>query len=150
MFDPRRVTVDEGRALVAATPQSAQAHVAYAVALLRAHKTDEVARELAEALKIDSKDKDAHFVAAKLAAMEKDLVKQEEHIAAIKAAGGDGYTIEAALAEVAGARHDRGAAPAALEAAHRFDPPQAEPLRGLYQIPTAEERDPAPLAAPAG
>ena len=147
LFDPRRVTVDEGRALAAATPQVAEAHVAYALALLRARKTDEAAREVAEAFKIDPNDKDAHFVAAKLAAMEKDLAKQEEHIAAITAAGGDGYTIEAALAEVAGARHDKVAARAAFEAAHRFDPTQAEPLRGLYEIATEEKRDADALAA---
>ena len=147
MFDPHRVTVDEGRALTAATPQSAPAHVAYAVALLSAHNTDEAAREVAEALKIDPNDKDAHFVAAKLAAIEKDLAKQEEHLAAIKAAGGDGYMIEAALAEVAGARHDRVAARAALEAAHRFDPTQAGPLRGLYEVATEEKRDADALAA---
>ena len=39
-----------------------------------------------------------------------DTAAQEKHLRAIKAAGGDGYTVEMALAEVAEARKDNGAA----------------------------------------
>ena len=52
-----------------------------------------------------------------------------------------------ALAEIAEARKDKVAGRAALEAAHRFDPTQVEPLRGLYDLAAAEKRDADALAA---
>jgi hypothetical protein len=65
--------------------------------------------------------------------MTKDPDGQERHLRAIKTAGGDGYTVEMALGELAEARHDKAATRAALEAAHRFDPTQPDPMRGLLR-----------------
>jgi tetratricopeptide (TPR) repeat protein len=45
------------------------------------------------------------------------------------------------LAEAAKARKDNGAQRAALEAAHRFDPTQTEPLRGLYDLAASGKRE---------
>ncbi len=147
MFDPRPVGVDDAQALVAKTPAIAHAHVTYAVALLRAHKGDEARREVALALKLDPNDMDAHYVASKLAASNKDVAAQAAELSAIKAAGGDGYTVEMGFAEIAGGKHDRAAERAALEAAHRFDASQVEPLRGLYDIASDEKRDADALSA---
>jgi tetratricopeptide (TPR) repeat protein len=146
-FDPKSIGVEEAAAAVAAAPQSAPTRVAYAVALLRAKKPDEASREIEAALKIDGGNRDAHFVASKLAAAARDVDAQEKHLRAIVAGGGDGYTIEMALAAVADARKDRAGSRAALEAAHRLDPTQVDPLRALYDLATAERRDADALSA---
>jgi Tfp pilus assembly protein PilF len=147
LFDPKSTSVEEAAAAAAATPGSAAAHVTYAVALLRSKKIEDAGREIDAALKIDPADSDAHFVASKLAAAAKDVDGQEKHLRAIKVAGGDGYTVEMALSEVADARKDHVGMRAALEAAHRFDPTQADALRALYDLATDEKRDADALAA---
>ncbi|MDP8998758.1 MAG: hypothetical protein M3O46_01455, partial [Myxococcota bacterium] len=147
MMDVRSESVDEARAGALAEPQSARPHVALAVALLRAHKGEDATREIDEALRLAPGDKDAHFVAAKLAALNKDTAKQQSHLNAIKTSGGDGYTVEMALAEAAKDGHDALAQRTSLEAAHRYDPSQAEPLRGLYDLASADKREADALAA---
>jgi tetratricopeptide (TPR) repeat protein len=147
MLDVKSAPVDDARATALANPKSASAHVALAIALLREHRADDAMREVDEALRLAPSDKDAHFVAAKIAALNKDRAAQEVHLDAIKAAGGDGYTVEMALAEVAHESHDAPRELAALEAAHRFDPTQAEALRGLFDLATAEKRDADALAS---
>ncbi len=147
LFAPKSMSEEDASAAASAAPESAPAHVALAVALLRAKKPEDAGRELDTALKLDPNDKDAHFVASKLAGGTHDVDGQEKHLRALKAAGGDGYTAEMALAEVADARKDHAASRAALEAAHRFDPTQADPLRGLYDLATAEKRDADALSA---
>lgn len=147
MFSPPSTSLDDARAAANAAPENAPAHVAYAVALLRARKPDEARREIETVLKSDPKNQDAHFVSSKLAAMTKDADGQEMHLKAIQAAGGDGYTVQMALVDLAEERHDRAAERAALEAAHRFDPSQSDPLRGLFDLATDEKRDADALAA---
>jgi Tfp pilus assembly protein PilF len=121
--------------------------VGLALAMLRAHKLEDATREVDAALKIDPAQKDAHFIAAKIAEASKDADKQEAHLRAIKQAGGDGYAVELALAETAEKRHDRAAVRAALESAHRFDPTQVEGVRALFDLATEEKRDADALAA---
>jgi tetratricopeptide (TPR) repeat protein len=147
MFDLKPTSVDDARAAAQANPSSAASHIGLALALLRARSPADAAREVDEALRLAPHDQDAHFVAAKLAALSKDPAGQERHLDAIKGTGGDGYVVEMALAEVAQGRHDENAARAALEAAHRFDPTQAEPLRGLYDLASAQKRDADALEA---
>jgi tetratricopeptide (TPR) repeat protein len=147
MFGVKASSVDDALSAVAANPKSAAPHVTLAVALLRAHKAADAAREVDEALHIAPGDQDAHFIAAKLAGMNKDVVVQEKHLRAITVAGGDGYSVQIALGEIAKERHDDPAQRAAFEAAHRFDPTQAEPLRKLYDLASAEKRDADALAA---
>ena len=147
LFSPKTTSLEDAAAAAAAAPQSAPAHVAYAVALLRAKKADDASREIDAALKVDPSDRDAHFVASKIASAARDQDGQEKHLRAIVTAGGDGYTVEMSLAEVADARKDHGAMRAALEAAHRFDPTQVDPLRALYDLAAGEKRDADSLAA---
>jgi Tfp pilus assembly protein PilF len=141
MFDLRPKPLDEAKAAAAAAPTSASARVAYALALLHAHKADEASAEIDAALSVDPRDKDAHFLAAKLASGRKDAEGQAKHLRAIQATGGDGYTVEMGLAEIGDAKGDKGAQRTALEAAHRFDPTQPDPVRGLYDLASAEKRD---------
>jgi tetratricopeptide (TPR) repeat protein len=140
MFDVKPLPVDEAVAAVGKAPQSAPAHVVLALSLLRAHKIDEARREVAEALRLDAGEKDAHYVAAKLASTSKDVADAEQHLRAIYAAGGDGYTVRMGLAEVAEARGDAAGRRAGLEAAHRFDATQVEPLKELLKMARAEKR----------
>jgi Tfp pilus assembly protein PilF len=147
MFSPPSASLEEAATAAAARSDIAATHVAYAVALLRAHKPDDASREIDAALKIEPTNLDAHFVASKLAGIANDTVAQEQHLRAIALAGGDGYAIEMGLAEVADARHDRPAKLGALQAAHRFDPTQADPLRALFDAATEDKRDGDALAA---
>jgi tetratricopeptide (TPR) repeat protein len=140
LFDVKAQPVDEARAAAAAAPQNAAAHVVLAMSLVRAHKLDDASREVQEALRLDPADKDAHYVAAKIASVGKDVGGAEQHLRAIRAAGGDGYTVQMGLAEVAEAKHDVPGQRAALEAAHRFDPTQVDPLKELLTMARAEKR----------
>jgi tetratricopeptide (TPR) repeat protein len=143
----RSLPLDEARAAAVASPQSAASHVVYALALLRAKKPDEAHQEIDEALRLDPADRDANFMAFKLAGLARDVEGQEKHLLAIKGAGGDGYTVEMGLAAVADARHDGARSRAALEAARRFDPTQADAVRALYDLANSEKRGGDALAA---
>ena len=148
MFDPKSTPSRKQGPRPRRSPQSAPAHVAYAVALLRAKKADEASREIAAALKRDPHDRDAHFVASKLAGAAQDLDGQEKHLRAIA-------VVRSRRLHRARWRSPRSPKPArttrpralALEAAHRFDPTQVDPLRGLYDLAAAEKRDADALAA---
>jgi tetratricopeptide (TPR) repeat protein len=139
--EPRPVPLDEARAAAASSPASAQANAALAAALLRSRQPDDAGREVGEALKLDAKSKDAHYVAARLSAIGGDPRAAAGHLMAIRAAGGDGYAVEMHLAETAKAGHDRDGERAALEAARRFDPSQVEPLHALFEMASADHRD---------
>ena len=141
MFARTPLSLEDAKAAVGANAAGAGPHVDLALALLRERKLDEAGKELDAAFKIDPGDKDAHFLAAKLAGAHKDMAARETHILAIKNGGGDGYTVETALAELAELRKDKAGQRAALEAAHRFDPTQIEALHGLYELADDEHRD---------
>lgn len=141
MFDLRTEPLDETQARAQAMPHDADAHVAYAMALLKSHKVDEASHEIEAALQIDARDKDAHFVAFKIAFEGGSFAVAEGHLHDIQRAGGTGYTVALALADVARGRHDKAAERAALEQAHGFDPTQPEPLRHLFELANDEGRD---------
>jgi tetratricopeptide (TPR) repeat protein len=143
--EPHALELEAARAGVSAAPASAPAHAALAAAMLRARQPDDATREVGEALRLDPKDKDAHFVGARLAAIGGDAHGAAAHLTAIRSAGGDGYAIEMHLAETAKALHDRDGERADLEAARRFDPSQVEPMHALFEMATADHRDAAAL-----
>jgi tetratricopeptide (TPR) repeat protein len=139
--EPRPLSVDQAHAAVTASPSSAAAHAAYARALLHARQAEDASREVDEALRLDPKDKDARFTAARLAGVGGDLASAAKHLRFIRDTGGDGYVLEMHLAEAAKALHDGPAERAALAAAHRFDPTQADAVHALYQLATADKHD---------
>jgi tetratricopeptide (TPR) repeat protein len=147
MFDLKPVPIEQASADAAAHPESAAAHVELGLALLRGRRMDDAHHELDEALRLDPKQPDAHFLAAKVAAAGKDVDGAVKHLHAVKDAGGDGYAVEMALAETATTRHDPAALRAALEAAHRFDPTQVDASRGLFDLANDEKRSADALAA---
>jgi tetratricopeptide (TPR) repeat protein len=146
LFDVKPASLEEAQAAAAATPNSAPAHAALALALVRSHKPEDAQHEIDEALRLDPKDKDAHYIAAKLAATTKDPSAAAKHLRAIQDAGGDGFTVRMSLAELAEGEHDSAALRLSLEAAHRFDPTQPEPLKKLYELATEDKRDADALA----
>ncbi|MDP9034124.1 MAG: hypothetical protein M3O50_04915 [Myxococcota bacterium] len=147
LFDVKVLPVQEARAAVTATPASVHAHVVLAFALMHEQQAGDARSELDQAFMLAPDDQDAHYLAAKLAAIDKDIAGEEKHLRAIRAAGSDGYAVEMGLAEAAESRHDVIARRAFLEAAHRFDPTQVDPLHSLYELATAEKRDADALSA---
>ncbi|MBV9945403.1 MAG: hypothetical protein JOZ69_00975 [Myxococcales bacterium] len=147
IFHLKPMELDEARSEVTANPARAEAHVSLALALAREHKFEGAQAEIAEALRLSPGDLDARYVGAKIARMNKQPAAALAHLTAMQVAGGDGYAVQSALAELARERHDAVAERAALERAHRFDPTQIEALHGLYDLAVAENRDEAALAA---
>ena len=141
MFDPHPKPLDDAKEIVAQNPQSAQAHVDLALALVRARKLDDAKKEIDEALKLDEKNMDAHYLAAKMARSGKDPEGQVKHLQAIRAAGGDGYQIQLELADIAEEKKDKAAARAAYDAAYRFDPTQSEALKGIFDLAVEDKRE---------
>jgi Tfp pilus assembly protein PilF len=133
--------LDEAKAGVQASPKDASAHTVLALALLRGGKPKDAKAELDEALRLDPKHLDAHFLAAKIADKEKDPALQERHLQAMRAAGGDGMVVQMELADVAEAKKDKAAMRHALESAHRWDPSKSEPLKGLFDLAKDEKRE---------
>jgi len=124
----------------AASPNDPRAHVDLALALLRSKDKPGAQREIDAALKIDPANQTAHYIGARLA-IDTDLNAARAHLLAIKTAGGDGYQVQMGLAELAEHAKDKAGTRAGLEAASRFDPQQADAVRGLYDLATEEHRD---------
>jgi tetratricopeptide (TPR) repeat protein len=141
LFDDHAVPVDDAKARVTAAPNDAKAHAAYALALLRTKKADDAKKEIAEALRLDPNELDARFLAVKMAEASHDALGMQSQLQAMQRGGGDGYTVQMALAGVADAQKDKSALRAALEAAAKFDPSQSDPLRALLALDTDEKKD---------
>jgi tetratricopeptide (TPR) repeat protein len=140
LFDVPVLAVEEAAQKVTSDPKSAQAHVVLAVALFHDRKVDDARREVEQALALDPACKNAHYVAAKIAAalgQEGDALKE---VAALRAQGADGYAVQMEVADLAARRHDDRSRRLALEAARRFDPTQVEPLHALYDLAHKENR----------
>jgi tetratricopeptide (TPR) repeat protein len=141
LFSLRPKPLDEANALAKANPKDATAQTVLALSLLRAGKAKEAKAAIDEALRLDPKHLDAHFLAAKIADNDKDHVRQEQHLQAMRAAGGDGYLVQMELAGVAEAKKDKAGMRHALESAHRWDPSKSEPLKGLFDLAKDEKRE---------
>jgi tetratricopeptide (TPR) repeat protein len=141
LFDDHPKALDDAKAAAAAAPADASAHASLALSLFHARKGDEAKKELEQALKIDPNQMAANYLAYKLAEREHDAASALAHLTTIQKAGGDGYSVEMALSELADARKDKAASRAALEAAARYDPSQSEPLKGLFDMANEEKRD---------
>lgn len=102
---------------------------------LRTQDQPKKARKAAEAaLQLDPKHPNALWIAAELAAEAKDWKRAAQHLEALVASGSDGLVVQMAFADLYRARKDDAAMQKALEAAHRFDPTQAAPLKRLYGL----------------
>jgi tetratricopeptide (TPR) repeat protein len=142
VFARKPQDLDDAKRAVKNAPNDAGAHVDLAMSLLRARKADEAKKELEAALSIDPKNADAHFVSAKLAVGKKDAATAVKHLDTMRANGQDGFVVHMMLADLAEAKEDKAQMRFHLEAAHRMDPSQSEPLKGLYDM-AHEAKNPA-------
>jgi tetratricopeptide (TPR) repeat protein len=141
LFHDRPKPVADAKAAVDKNPKDAKAHATYALSLARTHKFDEAKKELDQALSLDPKQMDAHYIYAKVSMGQKDVDGAHRHLSQIAAAGGDGYQVRIMLAEVAEAKKDKQQLRFHLEAAHRFDPSQEEPIKGLFELAVEDKRE---------
>jgi tetratricopeptide (TPR) repeat protein len=140
LFRDRPQALDDAKKAVAAAPNDPKAHSDLAIAYMRAHKAAEAKQEVDAALKIDPANQTAHYVAAKVVVND-DANAAKGHLEAIKKAGGDGFQVEMGLAQIAEHAKDKAGMRAAYDAAHKFDPTQSEPLKGLYDLAKEDKRD---------
>jgi tetratricopeptide (TPR) repeat protein len=140
LFRDRPQALDDARKAAAAAPNDPKAHSDLAIAYMRARQPQDAQREVDAALKIDPANQTAHYVAAKIVVGE-DPAAARGHLEAIKKAGGDGFQVEMGLAQIAEHQKDKALMRAAYDAAHRFDPSQSEPLKGLYDLAKEDKRE---------
>ncbi len=131
----------DAKKTLSTSPNDAGAHVDYALALLRGRKLAEAKKEIQAALSIEPKNAHAHFVAAKLALGEKDKAVAASHLDAMRATGSDGYAVHMLLADIAEDADQKDKQRFHLEAAHRYDPSQSDPLKALHDLAHREKRE---------
>jgi tetratricopeptide (TPR) repeat protein len=122
-----------------AAPRDAKTRVLLAVALLREGDDVRARRELAEARRLDPKQPDAMYLELRLAMGDDDGGAAARLVHELETTGHDGYAVRMRAADVAEGKKDWAAFRRELEAAHRFDPSQAEPLQALVDIAHARK-----------
>ncbi|APR87792.1 hypothetical protein A7982_13141 [Minicystis rosea] len=126
--------LDEARKAARKEPNDAKKQVALALALFGDGQKAEGEAVLAEALRLDPKQPDAHFVKVRLALKEKNTAEAERLLNKMVADGHDGYAVRMKIADLCEHRKDVASEKSNLEAAYKLDPTQVEPLQGLYDL----------------
>ena len=139
--------VDDARKAVLADPKNAKKQVELALAFLEEGQKPEAEATLAEALRIDSKQPDAHYVKLRIAFKEKQLSEAARLINKMIADGHDGYSVRMKAADLAEVQKDLPRMKGNLEAAFKLDPSQAEPLQGLYDLAHKQKDSAGELSA---
>ncbi len=139
--------LDDARKAARADPKNAKKLVELALALLADRQEAESEATLAEALRLDPKQPDAHYIKLRRALRAKDLTEAERLIAKMIADGNDGYVVRMKAADVAEVKKDDARQREMLEAASKFDPTEVEPLQGLYDLAHKKKDEAAELSA---
>ncbi|MEJ7729205.1 MAG: tetratricopeptide repeat protein [Polyangiaceae bacterium] len=126
--------LDDARKAALAAPKDARKLVSLALALLADDQEAEAQAVLAEALRLDPKQPDAHYIKLRVAFSAKKAPEAAALINKMVADGHDGYAVRMRAADLAELHTDDKRLKANLEAAAKFDPSQAEPLQGLYDL----------------
>ena len=126
--------LDDARKSARAASNDAKRQVELALALYADGQKAEGDAVLAEALRLDPKQPDAHYIKLRLAMREKNVAEAERIIAKMIADGHDGYVLRMKAADLAEHKKDTATEKQNLEAAHKLDPTQVEPLQGLYDL----------------
>jgi cellulose synthase operon protein C len=139
--------LDDARKAVQREPRNAKRLVELALALLADKQMAEGEATLAEALRLDPKQPDAHYVKLRLAAGSKNTAEAARIITKMIADGNDGYAVRMKAADLAESLKDLPRMKANLEAAARLDPSQVEPLQALYDLAHKQKDQSGELAA---
>jgi Flp pilus assembly protein TadD len=126
--------LDDARKAVQSDPKNGKKLVELALALLQDGQEPESEAVLAEALRMDPKQPDAHYFKLMRAFRAKKTDEAGKIIAKMIADGNDGYAVRMKAADLAEFQKDFAKMKANLEAAYKHDPTQAEPLQGLYDL----------------
>jgi cellulose synthase operon protein C len=124
----------DARKALRSDPKNPKKLVELAIALLTSGEAAEGQAVLEEALDADPKNADAHYVRLRLAMDKRKFDDAAKIVDKMIADGHDGYALRIRAADIAEARKDKFHAREHMEAAHRFDPSQAEPLQAIYDI----------------
>jgi tetratricopeptide (TPR) repeat protein len=127
-------SADAARLAAKANPNDAVKQVALAHALLRAGEETEALAALEKARKLDPKNADARFLAAKVALATDKPRDTMKLLREMLADGQDGYVVQMQLADAAEASKDDATRLAALLAAERLDPTQTAPLYSMLKL----------------
>jgi tetratricopeptide (TPR) repeat protein len=126
--------LEEARRAAHANPRNARRLVDLALALYSHGEKPQGDAALAEALRLDPKQPDAHYVLLRRAMREKNVTEAERLVAKMIADGNDGYAVRMKAADIAEYKKDVATEKRHLEAAHQLDPSQVEPLQALYDL----------------
>lgn len=126
--------LDDARKAAKAEPANAKRLVELSLALFADSQKPEGEAMLGEALRLDPKQPDAHYVKLRMAMREKNFAEAERLVAKMLADGNDGYAVRMKSADIAEAKKDTVRQKASLEAASKLDPTQVEPVQGLYDL----------------
>lgn len=132
-FSPatRPPDVSVAQAAATAAPRDAEAQARLAFALMGAEQDKAAEAALDAALRLDPKQPLALWLKAQIAEARNDNSVAHDALAAMIAAGHDGYSVRLALANVAASAAERRAS---LEAACGFDRTAAAPLKDLVGL----------------
>jgi tetratricopeptide (TPR) repeat protein len=139
--------LDDARKAALAEPNNAKKRVSLALALLADGQTNEAEAMLGEALRLDPKQPDAHYIKLRFAFGAKKLAEAATLINKMVADGNDGYAVRMKAADLAEVQKDERRMKQNLEAAAKLDPTQAEPLQGLYDLAHKQKDVAGELAA---
>lgn len=130
--------LEEAAKLAKQHPDSAPHQTRYALAALRAGDAKAAQGALEAALRADPKYPDARYLKAQVAAAGRDVKGAERQLRAL-IKDTDGYALRMSLARLMEAQGDPAKLKLELNAAHRLDPTQAEPLVHLLALATKEK-----------
>lgn len=124
----------EARKALRTDPKNPKKLVELALSLFAIGDNTEGLAVLDEALLLDPKHADANYIRLRIAMDRKKFDDAAKIADKLISYGHDGYALRIKAADIAEFRNDKVRAREHLEAAHRFDPSQAEPLQGLYDF----------------
>ncbi len=139
--------VGDARRDADAAPALVRPRAVLAWSLLQAQKREAAKTEISRILDLDAGNADAYFMSAKIALYEGHPSVARQHLEAMIRAGHEGYAPEMMLADLAEPLADKSEFRFRLESAHRWDPSEPLPLRGLFKLAEHEHRDAEALQA---
>lgn len=139
--------LDDARKAAKADPKNAKKLVELALALYADGQAPEGDAVIQEALKVDPKEPNAHYVLVKKALSKKDLKEAQRVLEKMFKDGHDGYALRMKAADIAEAQKELPKMKQNLEEAAKLDPSQAEPFQALYDLAHKQKDEAGELAA---